>query len=323
MLKWRVDYISLCGNRETISHNVFHDTICDSFMYCFQVGKCVKSPREYYNAMGEKEWRRLVRDPYHRLEFEVTMHFLRKHLPETGMILDAGGGPGRYTIELAKMGYQIALLDISEVQLDIAKKRIATRRKEVRDRVFNIVQGNITDLSEFDDDSFDSVLCLGPLSHLIEEEERKAAAKELVRVLKRDSPIFASVYGRFATFRTVLQFLPGHLTDPSHESVFTDGVHYGHEQAHEHRKYRKKKVAFPNAYFFLPEEVSALFEECGIQTLEVASCEGLSAHLQRATNALYMDKEKWKVWFQILLDTCTEPSVLGVGEHILLVGQKK
>lgn len=93
----------------------------------------MKGPREYYNAMGEKEWRRLVRDPYHKLEFEVTMHFLRKHLPETGMILDAGGGSGRYTIELAKMGYQIVLMDISEVQLDIAKKRIDSLCQRVAD----------------------------------------------------------------------------------------------------------------------------------------------------------------------------------------------
>lgn len=282
----------------------------------------MKGPKEYYNAMGEKEWRRLVKDPYHKLEFEVTMHFLRKYLPRKGKILDAGGGPGRYAIELAKMGHQIVLLDVSEVQLDIAKKRIAARRKEIRDRVFNIVQGNITDLSEFGDESFDSVLCLGPLSHLIEEEKRKDAAKELVRVLKRDSPIFASVIGRFGTFRTVLQSLPGHLTDPSHQSVFTDGIHHGHERIHEYRKYSKKEVAFPDAYFFLPEEVSTLFEECGVETLEVASCEGLSAHLQRATNALYRDKENWKVWFQTLLDTCTEPSILGVGEHILFVGRR-
>ncbi|MDE0084481.1 MAG: hypothetical protein OXU23_02120 [Candidatus Poribacteria bacterium] len=43
------------------------------------------------------EWNRLVKDAYNSLEFLLTMHHLRKHLPETGRILDAGGGPGRYT----------------------------------------------------------------------------------------------------------------------------------------------------------------------------------------------------------------------------------
>lgn len=59
------------------------------------------------------EWKRLVRNPYHRLEFDTTMHFLKKYLPNNGLLLDAGGGPGRYTIELAKLGYDIILFDLS------------------------------------------------------------------------------------------------------------------------------------------------------------------------------------------------------------------
>ncbi|MFQ6127541.1 MAG: class I SAM-dependent methyltransferase [Thermoplasmata archaeon] len=283
----------------------------------------VKDPKEYYDALGEEEWRRLVRDPYHKLEFKITMHFLREYLPKAGRILDAGGGPGRYAIELAGLGYEIVLLDFSPVQLDIAKRKIGRRRKEIRNRIVEMVEGNIIDLSRYDDESFDSVLCLGPLSHLIEENERRTAAKELVRVLKRNAPIFVSVIGRYGVFRTVLQFLPGELTNPSHESMFTEGVHHGHEYIHETRKYHKKKVAFPDAYCFLSEELPKLFEECGVRTLRVASCEGLSAHLQRATNSLYKDRKNWERWFKIVLETCTDPSILGVGQHILYVGRKE
>ncbi|MEM3695337.1 MAG: class I SAM-dependent methyltransferase [Candidatus Bathyarchaeia archaeon] len=46
----------------------------------------------------------VYRDPYHQIEFNVTMHLLKKYLPKEGLVLDAGGGPGRYTIELAKQG---------------------------------------------------------------------------------------------------------------------------------------------------------------------------------------------------------------------------
>jgi hypothetical protein len=34
-------------------------------------------------------------DPYHQIEFIITMHFLEKHLSKKCLILDAGGGPGR------------------------------------------------------------------------------------------------------------------------------------------------------------------------------------------------------------------------------------
>jgi len=60
--------------------------------------------RKHYSEHGVREWSRTVKDPYHRLEFDTTTHFLRKYLPGKGLILDAGGGPGRYTIELAKLG---------------------------------------------------------------------------------------------------------------------------------------------------------------------------------------------------------------------------
>jgi S-adenosylmethionine-dependent methyltransferase len=65
--------------------------------------------REYYARDPGREWGRLVRDGYHRFEFVVTMHFLDKYLPRKGLILDAGGGPGRYTVELARKGFSSTL----------------------------------------------------------------------------------------------------------------------------------------------------------------------------------------------------------------------
>lgn len=53
---------------------------------------------------GRAESGAVYRDPYHQIEFNVTMHLLKKYLPKEGLVLDAGGGPGRYTIELAKQG---------------------------------------------------------------------------------------------------------------------------------------------------------------------------------------------------------------------------
>jgi hypothetical protein len=39
-------------------------------------------PAAYYDDYGEREWERLERDLYHRLEFEETTHFLERELPE-------------------------------------------------------------------------------------------------------------------------------------------------------------------------------------------------------------------------------------------------
>jgi ubiquinone/menaquinone biosynthesis C-methylase UbiE len=270
--------------------------------------------RKYYDDIAEREWKRLTRDAYHRLEYIVTMHFLEKHLPPSGLVLDAGGGPGRYSIELAKRGYNVVLFDLSPKCLELAERKIA--RAHVRDKVRQIVEGSITDLSTFRDEEFDAVLCLGPLSHVIDSHEREKAASEIVRVAKKDAHLFIGVIGLYGVFRTVLQRLQYELTEPSHEEMFTKGVHRWHRDRHKGAK------GFPDALFWHPRDLKELFEREGVKMLEMATCEGLSSHLQGSTNKLYRDKEKWARWKDLLLKTCTDPILLGMGEHFLYVGRK-
>ena len=145
--------------------------------------------RKHYTEYAEKEWERLVRDPYHRLEFDTTMRFLEKYLPNEGRVLDAGGGPGRYSIELARRGYLVTLLDLTPKLLEIARERI--REAQVQANIERVVEGSIEDLSFFEDECFYAVLCLGgPLSHVIDKGRRQHAVDELVRVAKQGSPIF-------------------------------------------------------------------------------------------------------------------------------------
>jgi hypothetical protein len=66
--------------------------------------------KDYYTGYVRQEWRRLIRDAYHGLEFHTTLHFLEEHLPQKGLILDAGGGPGRYTIEVVGMSEHIMII---------------------------------------------------------------------------------------------------------------------------------------------------------------------------------------------------------------------
>jgi len=65
--------------------------------------------KKYYTEKGLGEWDRLTKHPYNRLELDTTMFFLNQYLPKKGIVLDAGGGPGRYTIELAKRGFDVIL----------------------------------------------------------------------------------------------------------------------------------------------------------------------------------------------------------------------
>jgi len=265
--------------------------------------------KEWFTKTARYEWRRLRQDPYHQIEFIVTIHFLEKYLPKHGLVLDAGGGSGRYTIELAKRGYDIVLLDLAPEMLKLAKKKI--RRAGVLRKVKEFVQGSVEDLSMFPKEKFDAVLCLGaPLCHLLNVKQREKAAKELVRVVKRDAPIFVSVISRIGLLRSILVEFPHEMQYAKHHWEVGDYIP------------GMQGEGFTAAHWFMPEELCELFEKQGVEILDLAGLEGLSSHHRKETNRLYKDKEKWKMWVEILLKTCTHPSVVGSSEHFLLVCRK-
>jgi len=72
----------------------------------------------------------------------------------------------------------------------------------------------------------------------------------------------------------------------------------------------------------MPKELRKLFEKQSVKILGMAGLEGLSSHHRKEMNRLYKDQEKWKMWIEILLKTCTHPSVVGSPEHFLLVCRK-
>lgn len=264
--------------------------------------------KNFYTGYGIKEWRRLVRDPYHRLEFDTTMHFIKKHLPKRGLVLDAGGGPGRYTIELAKLGYDVVLLDLTPKQLEIARRMI--RKEGVQCRVKQVVEGSIDDLSMFDDNTFDAVICLGALSHLVKKREREKAVNELIRVAKKNAPVFVSVSGRLAVCINTINFLyPEMLEAPNvYRKCMLRGDYLG-------------GYGFTASYFYSLEELRGEFEHKA-RILEIVGLEGIFSTHQRRYNRVYRMKKYNVILRETHLKTCTVPHVAAISEHFMLVCKK-
>jgi SAM-dependent methyltransferase len=267
--------------------------------------------RAAYDRDPAREWERLQGGAQARLEHLITTHALGRHLPAPAgrcRVLDAGGGPGRYALALVEQGYFVTLLDISPALLDFARRRIAAATPAVRRRVEAVVTGSITDLSRFDDGRFDAVLCLGgPLSHVVDPEQRRRALAELRRVARLGAPIFISVMNRLGAYRSAVQwpncyqqFFP-HLPDT--------GVTH---------------LAFgAPAYYFLPEEFVGALGEAGLAVERLYGCNGLGAHLQEDNLlALIADPARWPPWRDRLLETCDHPAVVGVSNHLLAVARR-
>ncbi len=264
--------------------------------------------KDYYTPYVRREWRRLGRDPYHRLEFQTTLHFLEKHLPPDGLVLDAGGGPGRYTIELARRGYQVVLFDMTPANLAFARRQI--KRAGVQNQVVDIVEGSIVDLARFARDTFDATLCTGgPLSHVLDAGKRQQAIAELLRVTRPGAPLFVSVMGRLSLLVVELVEFQHEIEMPHFTQIRDSGDYEGGS-------------GFTACHFFLPEELRAAFSDQGVTVVEMAGLEGLGSHHSREVNRLAKDEKRWQIWLDTHLQTCTHPTVVGMSEHLLVICRK-
>lgn len=267
----------------------------------------------FYDHTADSEARRLVKDAYHRIEFDVTMHYLRKHLPGSGHLLDIGGGSGRYAIALAELGYQVTLVDVSRELLKIARREI---ERSGMTQVIAVRVGDVRDLTTFEDGIFDGVLALGPMYHLPDQGDRSRAMEEIVRVARIGASVFISGISLFGVYKTL-------LVSPRYEYEFTDENHREMLERGIHRaSWHGEPTTFPDAWFCTPGQLRALGESHGLTTIEMAALEGLSSHHREATERLSENDEAWRVWMDILIRTSNEPSILGSSEHILYIGSK-
>lgn len=269
-----------------------------------------KLTKKLYASDVSREWRRLVQDPFHKLEFETTLRFLKKHLPKKGLILDAGGGPGRYTIELAKLGYDVVLLDLVLENLEFAQKQIA--KSKVEKCIKGIHPGTITDLSRYSANSFDAVICLGgPLSHVHPAKMRAKAVSELLRVAKRNAPVFVSVMGFYGVMLALTEGWPQEAGQRNH---FLDFVRTGDDY---------RFVGPHYCHFFKLAELEALFPKNRARLLEKVGLEGLNSSNLISNRFARKYPKAWKNWLKVHNELCTHPTVVDASGHMMIIARKK
>jgi ubiquinone/menaquinone biosynthesis C-methylase UbiE len=265
-----------------------------------------RAVQNLYRSAPEREWQRMER---HRTEFAVTLRALDAHLPPApAHVLDCGGGPGRYAIALTQRGYEVTLFDLSPELLTMAQEKAA----EAGVTLHGFEQGTAIDLSRFADDSFDAVLLMGPLYHLLDEDDRKQALAEAYRVVKPDGPVFVAFITRYAAHIDAVARYPARAFEQAQDYCHiaqtgllpprTDGV-----------------VAF-TAYFAHPAEAAPLCRSVGLDVLSVLGVEGVVSGRESLINAL--DGPAWDFWLDMNYDVAHDPVIHGGVEHLLVVCRK-
>lgn len=261
-----------------------------------------KNMNEIENWYDEKydEWERLSR---HKIEFDITKRYLDEYLCEDSLeIFDIGGGPGRYSIYLAEKGHKVSLLDLSKCHIEIAKEKSAERGIELE----AYIHGNALELGEYEQ-KYDVIMLMGPLYHLINESDRKAAVDGALRLLKPNGIIIASFISNYAPIQDYLKGL--HTIESVDELLvyLKDGENQGDK-------------GFTTAYFTSVKEAKDLMNSCGLRELIFVGVENILGSKEKEINML--EDDEYEKWLEIGYQLSRDENLMGTSEHFLYIGRK-
>lgn len=252
---------------------------------------------EFYSAYDEDS--RVDASRAGQLEYRTTMHFIHRYAPEGARILEVGAGTGRYSISLAREGYDMTAVELVPANLQILQKNGA-ELQNLRSH-----QGDALDLSRFADNSFDVTLILGPMYHLYDPREVRTAISEAIRVTKPGGMLLFA----FLSVHAILfnNYLQGELRFGLSEN-FTDEFRTTH---------------FPEQLFtgYDIAEFEALFRELPVQHLTTAAADGI-LELAAKRRDFAMSDEDFEAYVRYHLAFCEKRELLGSSSHLLLLCRK-
>lgn len=265
--------------------------------------------KNYYKEFDEDN--RLINDNSGRLEFEMTMDYLKEYLPSSSTILDLGGATGIYTFPLAKDGHQMYLADLSSDLIKKAREKLNNTNEK---NIISCDVVNAIDLNIYNNEKFDVVLLFGPLYHLLEDEERKKCIREVNRVLKKGGLVFASfipyLSGSIAIIDRYFRH-PEQVNIENLKKVFQTG------------KFNNIDVnGFQEGYYPTSEQIEELFEQENFEKVLISSIRGFGYEKE---DRLYniQNEKMYKEIIKLIKDTSQNKEIIETCGHAIYIGKKK
>lgn len=257
----------------------------------------MKENLERYYAVFNEENRLLLQSG--QVEYITTMKYIHDYLAgnKQKRILEIGAGTGRYCVELAKEGYQVDAVELTDHNLQILKAKLNGEES------LCARQGDALDLSDYEEDTFDLTLVLGPLYHLGNKNEKIKALNEAVRVTKEHGIIMVAYCLNDAV---VIQerFLHNNLMGKDLDDKF-------------HCIYN------PEEMFSVVriEEIYDLTKNLSIERIKILATDGMAGYFKDVIDE--MDLRTFSEWMEYHLQICERFDLLGASNHCLDILEKK
>lgn len=262
---------------------------------------------EFYRQAPEED--RLERGAF-LLEALRTRELIQRHAPAPpAVVADIGGGAGAYAFWLADAGYTVHLLDATPRLVEEARLRSAARSRGLA----SCAVGDARSPS-FADGSADIVLLLGPLYHLTTADDRRRALSQAARVLKPGGRLFAAAISRWASALDGLA--RDRFRDERFAAIVDQDVRDG-----QHRNPTGQLDYFTTAYFHRPEELRAEVLESGLTVDGLFGIEGPGWMLSDIDGRLADTRQRADL-LRVANICESEPALLGISPHLLVVGRR-
>ena len=248
---------------------------------------------------GGMEETRLSKSRHGQLEYLTTMHYIRHLTPIGSKVLEVGAGTGRYSIELAKQGYQVTALELVADNLEVLQHHAAGLQN------ITAMQGDAIDLHTLADNSFDLVLLLGPMYHLYEKAEQDKALDEAIRVTKPNGIVITAFLSVYAMI---------------HNNYLFGNLHAGMEENFD-ANFHVKHFTDQGFTAFDIAEFETLFLKKPTQKVALVGADGILELAEKAT-AFQMSEEEFELFAQYHLHTCEKRELLGNNSHLLYICRK-
>lgn len=262
------------------------------------MNKRIEILRSFYDDIDENS--RLNRSRQGQLEYITTMNYIHRYAKTGAKILEIGAGTGRYSIALAKEGYNLTAVELVETNLEVLKNNSVG--------IENIIsyQGDALNLDRFEDNQFDITLLFGPMYHLYDKKEVHKALDEAIRVTRIGGIILTAFLSVYAIMNnnylkeTLAAGIEMNFDDNYKVKHFEDQLFTGYDIV----------------------EFEELFESHNTKYLTTAAVDNILEIAERRTDFKMSDAD-FELFVKYHLATCEKRELLGSSSHLLYICKKK